>query len=73
MQTKYIKALPLHHSQRIISETKDETIISIFVYPDTYELEQKILSFGESAKVIQPQILADRIKERLKNAVNRYE
>jgi predicted DNA-binding transcriptional regulator YafY len=72
-QAKYVKSLPLHHSQKIISETDAETIISINVYLNAYELEQKILSFGDSAKVIQPQMLAKKIKERLKNAANKYE
>jgi predicted DNA-binding transcriptional regulator YafY len=72
-QAKYVKSLPLHHSQKIISETDAETIISINVYLNAYELEQKILSFGDTAKVIQPQMLADKIKKRLKNAVNKYE
>ena len=71
MQAAYVKTLPLHHTQRIVSETADELRISINVYL-TFDLEKQILSYGEEAKVIQPTILAEKIKERLKMTLERY-
>jgi predicted DNA-binding transcriptional regulator YafY len=71
LQAKYVKSLPLHPTQKIVSETADELRISINVYP-TFELEKQILSYGEEAKVIQPQTLADTIKERLKMTLEKY-
>jgi predicted DNA-binding transcriptional regulator YafY len=72
LQAKYVKSLPLHPTQKIVSETADELRISIKVYL-TFELEKQILSYGEEAKVIQPQILADTITERLKRTLGKYE
>ena len=71
LQAKYVKSLPLHNTQKIVSETTDELRISINVYL-TYELEKQILSYGEEAKVIQPKILAETIKERMKRALEQY-
>jgi len=71
LQAKYVKSLPLHHTQKIVSETADELRISINVYP-TFDLEKQILSYGEEAKVIQPVMLAERVKERLKKTLERY-
>jgi len=68
---KYVKSLPLHHSQKIVSETPDELRVSLNVYL-TIELESKILWFGEGVKVIQPQKLADAVKDRLKKTLERY-
>ena len=37
-----------------------------------YELERLILSYGESVKVVKPQILKQKIKERLLKAIAEY-
>ncbi len=71
LQAKYVKSLPLHHTQEVVSETADELRISLNVYL-TFELEKQILSYGEEATVIQPQILADTIRERLEKTLDRY-
>jgi predicted DNA-binding transcriptional regulator YafY len=71
LQAKYVKSLPLHPTQKIVSETADELRISLNVYP-TFELEKQILSYGEEAKVIQPVKLAETIKERLKRTLEQY-
>jgi len=71
IQAEYVKSLPLHHSQKIVSETADELHVSINVYL-TIDLEKQILSYGEEAKVIQPTVLAERIKGRLKKTLEQY-
>ena len=71
LQAKYVKSLPLHHSQRIVSETPDELRISLHVYL-TIELEKQILSYGEEATVIQPQELINRIEGRLEQTIGKY-
>jgi hypothetical protein len=37
-----------------------------------YELEMKILSFGEKVKVITPEKLVVKIKERIKQQLKNY-
>lgn len=43
--TKYFKALPLHHSQKIIFEYDGYTQFQYYMSP-TYDLKQKLLSYG---------------------------
>lgn len=71
-QIKYLKTLPLHKSQKIVSESKSEVIISLKVVVN-FELVQKILMLGERAKVIKPASLVKEIKSTLEEALKRYE
>jgi predicted DNA-binding transcriptional regulator YafY len=68
----YVLTKPLHHSQQLVSETEEGAEIVIKVIPN-YELEKEILGFGESVKVLSPESLKRRIKERLDMAVKHYE
>ncbi len=68
----YIQTKPLHESQKLKSHVMDGYEIEIEVRPN-YELEQLILSYGESIRVIEPVSLREKIKERLKEAVKKYE
>ncbi|MEX0811760.1 MAG: WYL domain-containing protein [Chitinophagales bacterium] len=72
-QAEYIKSLKLHHSQKVVSEdkAKDECLIELFLKPN-FELEQQILMHGENVKVLEPQWLVDRIRDRLKEALGYY-
>ncbi|MEJ8597261.1 WYL domain-containing protein [Riemerella anatipestifer] len=65
-QGNYIKALPLHPSQKIISETNDELVISIFVVP-TYDFEREILSYGDRVRIVEPESFKARIKSEVKS------
>lgn len=67
----YVITKPIHHSQQIISETNEGVEIAIKVISN-FELEREILGFGENVKVLSPQTLQTRIKERLKNASDVY-
>lgn len=68
---KYIESKPIHGSQKIkwidanILEANFQLIIN-------YEFERLILSYADSIKVIKPNKLAVLIKDRLKEAYNRY-
>ncbi len=70
-QGKYIKTQPIHASQKILKDDKEELLISIRVIPN-YELEEQILKQSERVTVIQPDWLRLRIIERLKEALNKY-
>jgi len=71
LQGKYIKSLPLHSSQEILSDTPDELIVSISVYP-TFDLEMQLLSYGENVRIISPHHLQETIKERLTGTLALY-
>ena len=71
LQGKYLKSLPLHKSQQIISDTKKEVRLKIRV-ASNYELQQKILMLGSDIKVIKPAWLAKEIAQMLKNTLKQY-
>lgn len=71
-QGKYIKSLPMHHSQKIITENEKELRIELFLQP-TYDFVMELLSIGKEVKVIEPIELQNKIKIRLKEALQQYE
>ena len=70
-QGNYIKSLPMHTSQKILSDDEKELRISIHVIPN-YELEEQILKHGERVKVCKPEWLSHAIRDRLKEAFEQY-
>jgi predicted DNA-binding transcriptional regulator YafY len=70
-QANYIKSLPLHHSQEILLEDENELRIRLFVVIN-YELIQQILMHNAYCKVIAPSKLAEDVKWRLKQALEKY-
>jgi len=70
-EAKYVTTKPLHPSQRAKELQTDELQIIIKVIPN-YELEMKLLSYGENVKVIRPESIKQRIAERLKQASKNY-
>lgn len=70
-QGHYIKSLPLHHSQEIITDDETECRIKLVIVPN-YELIQNILMHHSHVKVLEPEWLAIEIKEHLNRALNQY-
>jgi predicted DNA-binding transcriptional regulator YafY len=70
-QGKYIKTLPLHHTQEILNDTKKEFRIKLQLYI-TYDFKMELLSYGDKVKVIAPKSLAEDIKKSLRDALGRY-
>lgn len=71
-QLKYVETKPIHGSQKIIHRDETGGIIQLELIPN-YELEQLILSFGEKAQVLSPASLQQKIKERMKTALEKYQ
>lgn len=72
-QLNYIKTKPIHQTQTPIKLGEDNNFFVTIKVVLNYELEQLILGFGEQVSVIQPIELRERVSERLKNAVRKYE
>jgi predicted DNA-binding transcriptional regulator YafY len=70
-QGKYIKSLPLHHSQQILTDDDNELRILLKVYL-TYDFVMELLSFGDKLHVIQPQELIDILINNYQNALENY-
>ena len=71
LQGKYIKTQKIHPTQKIVLENDDEVRVSIKVNP-TFELVEKLLSFGANAKVLEPLELRDRVRGALEEALKGY-
>ena len=70
-QANYIKSLPLHYSQKIISEDENCCKIQLFIHP-TYDFIMEILSMGKEVTVLQPENLKEEIKQILKEMLKIY-
>jgi predicted DNA-binding transcriptional regulator YafY len=71
IQAKYLQALPLHHSQKIVTETAKHTQFEYYLIPN-FELRQAILRLGEQVKVLEPTDLVAEVRESLKAALEHY-
>lgn len=69
----YIITKPIHHTQELLEEYEDGSIRIGFSVHHNYELERLILGFGESVEVLKPERLRERIRNRLKWGIGRYE
>ena len=70
-QANYIKSLPLHASQKIISENKKHCKIQLLIHP-TYDFIMELLSMGKEVKVLEPKSLKEEIKQILKQTLENY-
>ncbi len=71
LQAAYIKTQPLHSTQQTIEEEKDEFVIELKV-TITYELIEKLLSFGAGVKVLAPASLQKMIADKHREAADLY-
>jgi len=68
----YIITKPLHHSQKILDTQPSGITLSIEVQLN-FELERELLGFGDRIKVISPDRLKRRLKEKFEHALDLYQ
>ncbi len=68
----YIKTMPIHHSQEILSDDKKGLLIQLKLFPSN-DFVSEILSYGASVKVLQPARLRNAVKSALKKALEQYD
>jgi predicted DNA-binding transcriptional regulator YafY len=71
-QGKYVKTQPLHPSQEILKDDEEECRIRLNIVVN-HELVMLLLSSGSRVKVIQPQHLADRIRQEATEMLKKYQ
>ena len=71
IQGKYIKTIPIHHSQKLLKENEKEIRVSLEVVI-THELKMQMLSYGENVQVLQPESLAEQVKQSAKKMQELY-
>ena len=67
---RFIKSLPIHHSQKIIVDDEKEFRISLRLRI-TNDFVMELLSRSKSLEVLEPQHLRDEIREIYENAIKR--
>ncbi len=67
---KFLKSLPLHHSQRVLVDTPDEFRISVRLRI-TNDFVMELLSRSRSLTVISPQHLRERVRSVYEEALKR--
>ena len=70
-QGNYIKALPIHPSQKVLKETEKNVQVSLDLVPNL-ELQMRILSYGKNVRVLEPEDLALQIQTLLKESLAPY-
>ena len=70
-QSGYLKSQPIHHSQTILKDNEIEFAIRLNLVIN-YELTSLILGMGDQVTVLQPQSLADKIKDTATAILNKY-
>ena len=71
-QANYIRAVPLHHSQKEVETNED---FSIFTYQLCIERDfiSEILSNGTDIEVLEPQSLRDEVSATIRKMLGKYE
>lgn len=67
LQGKYMLALPLHASQRVLRNDAEDCVVELCVMPNI-ELRQELLSLGSAVEVLEPESLAEAIREEHRKA-----
>jgi len=70
-QGKYLKALPLHASQKILIDDSKELRISLRIKPN-FEFRQQLLMMGDRAKVLEPAWLVKDIRKTIEAMAKKY-
>lgn len=71
VQGKYIKSLPIHDTQHILFDNKDELQIKLKLFV-THDFIMELLSYGEDVVVLKPKVLAKKMKSILEKTLKNY-
>ena len=61
-QSKYLRTLPLHHSQVEVERNEEYSIFEYRLCP-SFDFRQKILSMGVAVEVLAPAKLITKVRE----------
>ena len=71
-QSKYLRALPLHHSQREIAIHDDYSLFGYHLFL-TFDFIKELMSLGSSVTVVRPPELKAQLLDELKKTLANYE
>ena len=68
-QSKYLRTLPLHHTQVEVERNEEFSIFEYRLCP-SFDFQQKLLSMGDSAGVLAPVALKDILRKKAETTAN---
>lgn len=68
---RYLLSSPIHKTQELVEETDEKMTFQIKVIP-FHELHAKILSYGNTVRVVSPESLQLKIKQLLQESLDKY-
>lgn len=71
-QANYLRALPLHHSQKEEERNEKYSVFGMYLKP-SFDFRQEILSLGEEVEVLSPQSFRAEICEMHRKAAELYQ
>lgn len=69
----YIMTKPIHHSQKFIERQKDGSVLLSLRLHNNFELQRRLLGYGEGVEILKPRRLRGQIKKILSRALAAYE
>ena len=72
-QAKFVRALPIHHTQNEDEATDEHSIFSYYICPHTYDFKQAIMSLMGEAEVLEPVSLRDEIGGIIHDMSSKYD
>ena len=69
LQGKYIKSLPIHHSQELLVDNETEVRIKLYLNV-THDFEMEVFSYGAAVKIIEPQSLINERNHQFEEVLN---
>lgn len=66
-QGRYVKSLPIHHSQKILADNNEEFKIELTLVP-TYDFYQELLTHAERLRIVSPVSVREKYLDFLKIA-----
>ncbi|WP_136666521.1 YafY family protein [Flavobacterium sp. H122] len=64
----YVITKPIHHTQRLLQQNEDGSIVINLFLIENYELERILLGFGDGLEVLKPERLRQRMRTVINNA-----
>ena len=68
-QSKYLRTLPLHHTQVEVERTEEYSIFEYRLCP-SFDFQQELLSMGDSVGVLVPVLLKDILRKKAEKTAN---
>ena len=70
-QSKYLRTLPLHHTQVEVERNEEYSIFEYRLCP-TFDFKQKLLSMGSSVRILAPSDLVLTMRDETESAFGNY-